>query len=100
MSMTINETIVLAANEVLEIDLYRIDWAAGSNLRSWDSVRFTAAEIAEALHLPPCGGVLTFDEDSVEAFLEGWLAERNGGVKAEGFRWQWDVCPMSAVAVA
>ena len=99
MSMTINETIAVAENEELEIDLYRIDWPSDTALQTWGEFHFTAAQVAEALHIKAFRGVLSFTEDQCEAWLEGFI-EAHYGVKAEGFRWQWDVNPQSMVAVA
>ena len=85
----INETITVAPNEGLEIDISRIVYNEGTEATGtatrphWLKANFTADELNAQFP------TLTFTEDDLEQYLKQWLEYTvNCGVAS--FRWMWD----------
>lgn len=90
----VNETIALAKNEGLAVDISRIQWDTDgeevAGLNPWMECHFPADEIAKALgKTADENGVIFFTEDEFEEFLSNWLTNTSKFCH-KGFRWLWD----------
>ena len=92
----INEVISLNSNEVVRVDISRIEYSFDvtdertPSRPTWMVAELTPAEIIANVKCQSVGnGVAKFTEDDLESYLSGWLEYHlNCGVKK--FRWVWE----------